>query len=64
MAEFHLSTKGHELSYLKGELESLGLSRTTIDQITNDREDSINDLRCLVKVTKDDLLRQFNEAHK
>ncbi|MDQ3872400.1 MAG: hypothetical protein M3258_02185 [Thermoproteota archaeon] len=63
MAEFHLPTEGHERSYLKGELESLGLPHTKIDQLTNDREDN-NELRSFVKATKDDLLRQFNEAHK
>ena len=63
MAEFHLSTEGHERSYLRGELESLGLSRTKIDQLTSNSEDN-DKLRTLVKVTKDDLLRQFNEAHK
>ncbi len=63
MAEFHLPTKGHERSYLGGELESLGLPRAKIDQLTNDREDN-DKLRCLVKATKDELLRQFNEAHK
>jgi hypothetical protein len=63
MAEFHLPTEGHERSYLRGELESLGLSRTRIDQLTNDSDDN-NELRSLVKITKDDLLRQFNEAHK
>jgi hypothetical protein len=64
MAEFHLPTEGHERSYLRGELESLGLSRTRIDQLTNDSDDNNNELRSLVKTTKDDLLRQFNEAHK
>jgi hypothetical protein len=63
MAEFHLPTEGHERSYLKGELESLGLSRTRIDQLTNVSDDN-DELRSLVKITKDDLLRQFNEAHK
>ncbi len=63
MAEFHLPTEGHERSYLRGELESLGLSRTKIDQLTNDSKDN-DKLRVLVKATKDDLLRQFNEAHK
>jgi hypothetical protein len=67
MAEFHLSTEGHERSYLRGELESLGISRTRIDELTNYSDDSNNNnskLRTLVKATKDDLLRQFNEAHK
>jgi hypothetical protein len=63
MAEFHLSTEGHERSYLRGELESLGLSRTRIDQLTNDSDDN-NELRSLVKIIKYNLLRQFNEAHK
>jgi hypothetical protein len=63
MAEFHLPTEGHERSYLRGELESLGLSRTRIDQLTNDSEDN-NKLRSLVATIKDDLLRQFNDAHK
>ncbi len=63
MAEFHLPTEGHERYYLRGELESLGLSRARIDQLTNDGEDN-NKLRSLVKATKNDLLRQFNEAHK
>jgi hypothetical protein len=63
MAEFHLPTEGHERSYLRGELESLGLSRTRIDQLTNDSDDN-NELRSLVKITKDNLLGQFNESHK
>jgi hypothetical protein len=63
MAEFHLPTEAHERYYLRGELESLGLSRARIDQLTNDDEDN-NKLRSLVKATKTDLLRQFNEAHK
>ena len=63
MSEFHLPTESHERSYLRGELESLGLSRTRIDQLTNDSDDN-NELRSLVKTTKDDLLLRFNEAHK
>jgi hypothetical protein len=63
MAEFHLYTGGHERSYLRGELESLGLSRTKVNQLTDESEDN-DKLRTLVKATKDDLLRQFNEAHK
>jgi hypothetical protein len=63
MAEFHLPTEGHERLYLRGELKSLGLSQTRIDQLTNDSDDN-NDLRSLVQATKEDLLRQFNEAHK
>ena len=63
MSKFHLPTEGHERSYLRCELESLGLSRTRIDQLTNDSDDN-NELRSLVKTTKDDLLLHFNEAHK
>lgn len=63
MAEFHLPTEGHERLYLRGELKSLGLSQTSIDQLTNDSDDN-NELRSLVQATKEDLLRQFNEAHK
>lgn len=63
MSKFHLPTEGHERSYLRGELESLGLSRTRIDQLTNDSDDN-NELRSLIKTTKDDLLLHFNEAHK
>lgn len=63
MAEFHLPTEAHERYYLRRELESLGLSRARIDQLTDDGEDN-NKLRSLVKATKTDLLRQFNEAHK
>jgi hypothetical protein len=63
MSEFHLPTEGHERLYLRGELKSLGLSQTRIDQLTNDRDDN-NELRSLVEATKEDLLRQFNEAHK
>lgn len=63
MAEFHLPTEGHERLYLRGELKSLGLSQTRIDQLTNDSDDN-NELRSLVQATKEDLLRQFNEAHK
>jgi hypothetical protein len=65
MAEFHLPTEAHERYYLRSELESLGLSQSKIDQLTNDSEDNNNNkLRSLVKATKTDLLRQFNEAHK
>ena len=63
MAEFHLPTEGHERLYLRGELKSLGLSQTRIDQLTNDSDDN-NELRSLVQATKEDLLRQFNDAHK
>ena len=63
MAEFHLPTEGHERLYLRGELKSLGLSQTRIDQLTNDSDDN-NELRSLVQATKEDLLRQFNAAHK
>jgi hypothetical protein len=68
MAEFYLPTEGHERSYLRAELESLGLSRTRIDELTNYSDDSNSNnnsmLLSLIKTTKDDLLRQFNEAHK
>ncbi len=63
MSEFHLPTEGHERLYIMGELKSLGLSQTRIDQLTNDSDDN-NELRSLVQATKEDLLRQFNEAHK
>ena|SRR5918997_2132855 len=63
MAEFHLPTEGHERLYLRGELKSLGLSQTRIDQLTNDSDDN-NELRSLVQATKEDLMRQFNDAHK
>jgi hypothetical protein len=63
MAEFHLRSEGHERSYLRGELESLGLSGSKIDQLTKHSKDN-DKLRSLIKATKDDLLRQFNEAHK
>jgi hypothetical protein len=63
MSEFHLPTEAHERSYLIGELKSLGLSPIRRDQLMNDSDDN-NELRSLVKTTKDGLLRQFNEAHK
>jgi hypothetical protein len=63
MSEFHLLTEGHERSYLIGELESLGLSPIRINQLTKDSHDN-NELRSLVKATKDSLLWEFNEAHK
>lgn len=63
MSKFHSPTEGHERSYLMGELGSLGLSPIRIDQLTKDNYDN-NELRSLVKATKDDLLREFNEAHK
>lgn len=63
MSKFHLPTESHERSYLIGELESLGLSPIRINQLTKDRDDN-NELRSLVKATKDNLLREFNEAHK
>ncbi len=64
MSEFHLPTEGHERSYLRGELASLGLSPIRINQLANKSDDNNNDLRSLVKATKDGLLREFNEAHK
>jgi hypothetical protein len=63
MSEFHLPTEGHERLYLRGELASLGLSPIRIDQLANKSDDNY-ELRSLVKVTKDGLLREFNEAHK
>jgi hypothetical protein len=63
MSEFYLPTEGHERSYLVGELESLGLSAIRRDQLMKDSDDN-NELRSLVKATKDSLLREFNEAHK
>jgi hypothetical protein len=46
-----------------GELESLGLSPIRVNQLTKDGDDN-NELRSLVKATKDNLLWEFNEAHK
>jgi hypothetical protein len=63
MSKFHLPTEGHERSYLIGELESLGLSPIRVNQLTKDGDDN-NELRSLVKATKDNLLWEFNEAHK
>lgn len=63
MSKFHLPTEGHERSYLIGELESLGLSSTKINQIMNEGDDN-NELRGLVQATKDSLLWEFNEAHQ
>ena len=63
MAEFHLPSEGHERTYLMGELKSLGLSPIRINQLTDDGVDN-NELRSLVKVTKDNLLGEFHEAHK
>jgi hypothetical protein len=63
MSEFHLPTEGHERSYLLGELGSLGLSPLKINQLTKDGNDN-NELRSLVKATKDNLLWEFNKAHK
>jgi hypothetical protein len=63
MSKFHLPTEGHERSYLIGELESLGLSLIRVNQLTKDGNDN-NNLRRLVKATKDSLLWEFNEAHK
>jgi hypothetical protein len=63
MSKFHLPSEGHERSFLRGELASLGLSPIRIDQLTTDSDDN-NELRSLVKATKDGLLREFNEAHK
>ncbi len=63
MSKFHLSTEGHERSYLMGELRSLGLSPIRINQLMKDSIDN-NELRSLVKTTKDDLMQEFNEAHK
>jgi chemotaxis regulatin CheY-phosphate phosphatase CheZ len=46
-----------------GELRSLGLSPIRINQLMKDSIDN-NELRSLVKATKDDLLQEFDEAHK
>jgi hypothetical protein len=46
-----------------GELRSLGLSPIRINQLMKDSMDN-NELQSLVKATKDDLLQEFNEAHK
>lgn len=58
-----MPSEGHERSFLRGELESLGLSPIRIDQLSNNSNDN-NELRSLVKETKDGLLREFNEAHR
>jgi hypothetical protein len=63
MSKFHLPTEGHERSYLMGELGSLGLSPIRINELMKNSNDN-NELRSLVKTAKDDLLREFNEAHK
>ncbi len=63
MSEIHLPTEAHERSYLMVELGSLGLSQIRINQLTKDSDDN-NELRSLVKATKDGLLREFNVAHK
>lgn len=63
MAEFHLPTEGHERSYLMGELKSLGLSPIKINQLTENGVDN-NELRSLVRTTKNNLLWEFHEAHK
>jgi hypothetical protein len=63
MSKFYLSTEGHKRSYLMGELRSLGLSPIRINQLMKDSMDN-NELQSLVKATKDDLLQEFNEAHK
>jgi hypothetical protein len=63
MSKFHLPTEGHERSFLKGELGSLGLSPIKIDQLTKNSDDN-NELRGLVQATKDSLLGEFNKAHK
>ena len=63
MSKFHLPSEGHERSFLRRELESLGLSSIRIDQLTNNSNDN-NELRSLVKATKDGSLREFNEAHR
>ena len=63
MSKSHLPTEGHERSYLMGELGSLGLSPIRINELMKDSNDN-NELRSLVKTAKDDLLREFNEAHK
>ncbi len=66
-AKSHLPTEGrHERSYLAGELESLGFSPISINQLLarNSDDDGNEKLRSLVKTTKDNLLQEFNETHK
>ena len=40
MSKFHLPQRGHERSYLIGELESLGLSSIKINQIMKEGGDN------------------------
>ena len=63
MSKVHLPTEAHERSYLMGELESLGLSPIKINQLTKYSNDN-NELRSLVQATKDNLVWEFDEAHK
>ncbi len=48
VSKFHLPTEDHERSYLRGELESLGLYQIRINQLTNGSHDN-NDFRSFSK---------------
>lgn len=63
MSKVHLPTEAHERSYLMGELGSLGLSPIRVNQLTKHSNDN-NELRSLVRATKDSLLWEFDDAHK
>lgn len=54
-----LRTEAHEQSYLKGELESLGLCSMQLNEFNDNVE-----LRSLIIGIKEGLLQQYNQAHQ
>jgi hypothetical protein len=59
MSKSFLQTEAHEHSYLKTELESLGLHSTQINKFSDNGE-----LRNLIRGIKESLLQQYDQAHK
>jgi hypothetical protein len=54
-----LQTEAHEQSYLRGELESLGLHSMQLNEFNDNGE-----LRSLIKGIKESLLQQYDQAYK
>jgi hypothetical protein len=57
MSKSFLLTEAHEQSYLKGELESLGLCSMQLNEFNDSRE-----LRSLIIGIKESLLQQYYQA--
>ena len=59
MSKSFMQTEAHEHSYLRGELESLGLHSMRLNEFNNNGE-----LRNLIEGIKESLLQQYDQAYK